>query len=67
MLGRNRTKLPLIRAAFYALLLCSVPNWAEEHAHHLDQHLRAVLREAGFTGRIEATLEQRLGRPVNPS
>ena len=28
----------------------------------LDKELQAVLREAGFTGRIESTLEQRLGR-----
>ncbi len=31
----------------------------------LDQTLAAVLRGAGFTGRIESTLEQRLGRRPN--
>src|SRR5688500_2368390 len=31
----------------------------------LDQELIAVLRQAGFTGRIEATLEQRLGRRLD--
>src|SRR5262245_29805812 len=31
----------------------------------LDQQLDAVLRQAGFTGKIESTLEQRLGRHVN--
>ena len=32
----------------------------------LDAHLAKVLEAAGFTGRIESTLEQRLGRPINP-
>ena len=31
----------------------------------LDDELQAVLYEAGFTGRIESTLEQRLGRRLN--
>ena len=31
----------------------------------LDQRLAEVLRSAGFTGRIESTLAERLGRPVN--
>src|SRR5688500_588837 len=31
----------------------------------LDKELQAVLHEAGFTGRIEATLEQRLGRRLD--
>ena len=31
----------------------------------VDEELRAVLRQAGFTGRIESTLEQRLGRQLD--
>ena len=31
----------------------------------LDAKLRAALRAHGFTGRIESTLEQRLGRPID--
>jgi cytochrome c peroxidase len=31
----------------------------------LDQQLQGLLDAAGFTGRIESTLEQRLGRPVD--
>lgn len=31
----------------------------------LDQELQSVLRQAGFTGRIESTLEQRLGRHLD--
>jgi cytochrome c peroxidase len=34
-------------------------------APDLDARLRAVLRGAGFTGRVESTLPARLGRPVN--
>jgi cytochrome c peroxidase len=32
----------------------------------LDQQLAEVLEENGFTGRIQSTLEARLGRPINP-
>src|SRR5262245_57450278 len=32
----------------------------------LDVKLARTLRNASFTGRVEATLEQRLGRPVDP-
>jgi cytochrome c peroxidase len=35
-------------------------------ASSLDAELQAVLRWAGFTGRIESTLEQRLGRRLDP-
>jgi hypothetical protein len=31
----------------------------------LDEQLAAMLANAGFTGRIETTLEQRLGRPID--
>src|ERR1700712_5013551 len=32
---------------------------------NIDRRLAEVLRQAGFTGNIAATLESRLGRPVN--
>ena len=53
-----------------ALLLCVSIVSAHEHraarsASHLDHTLEAVLRQAGFTGRIEASLEQRLGRRID--
>jgi len=41
----------------------------EESRHglkQLDEQLKAELRRAGFTGRIESTLESRLTRRVNP-
>ncbi|MGQ0602053.1 MAG: cytochrome-c peroxidase [Anaerolineales bacterium] len=39
---------------------------ASNEMQHLDHALAEILREAGFTGRIESTLEQRLGRRINP-
>lgn len=44
------------------LLFGSAPAWAD----NVDQQLRAALEQAGFTGSIESTLVQRLGRPLNP-
>jgi cytochrome c peroxidase len=32
-----------------------------------DRELRAALAGQGFTGRVESTLEQRLGRPLDPA
>lgn len=37
-------------------------HWSEQD---LNEHLAAVLRSAGFTGKIEETLAARLGRPIN--
>lgn len=34
--------------------------------HDLDSELARILEEAGFTGRIESTLETRLGRVIDP-
>jgi cytochrome c peroxidase len=33
----------------------------------LDRTLSRVLRDAGFTGKVESTLEARLGRPIDPA
>lgn len=37
----------------------------EAHVSEVDQQLRALLAAAGFTGRIESTLESRLGRHLD--
>jgi cytochrome c peroxidase len=37
----------------------------QEHSNDLDRQLEISLRKAGFTGKIEASLEARLGRPVD--
>ncbi|MFN8441390.1 MAG: cytochrome c peroxidase [Caldilineaceae bacterium] len=40
-------------------------NKDEAHVGEIDQQLRALLAAAGFTGRIESTLESRLGRHLD--
>ena len=51
------------------LLCLSIVAMPHQHASaqapSLDDKLQAVLRQAGFTGRIESTLEQRLGRRLD--
>ena len=39
----------------------------DDFTSRLDRTLSDVLRTAGFTGKVEATLEARLGRPINPA
>jgi hypothetical protein len=43
------------------------PAARENENDRLDQELMARLQLFGFTGSLEATLERRLGRPVNPT
>jgi cytochrome c peroxidase len=48
------------------LSIMAIPHQrASAQNSSLDEELQAVLRQAGFTGRIEATLEQRLGRRLD--
>src|SRR5262249_49160863 len=51
----------------FLLAVLSCPGaWGEALAgDELDAQLAAALAQAGFTGRIESTLEPRLGRPIN--
>jgi cytochrome c peroxidase len=42
----------------------SLPR-SESSAHNLDEQLSSVLTQHGFTGRIQSTLEERLGRRVD--
>lgn len=61
-----------VRVILSSMVLCSLLSWAgdrshhEDRSHHLDQRLLDALHEAGFAGRVESTLEQRLHRPLNP-
>lgn len=48
-------------------LLRSQTMLADDQDARLDRALRKTLREAGFTGRVESTLEARLGRPIDPA
>ncbi|MBK8906160.1 MAG: hypothetical protein IPM53_33585 [Anaerolineaceae bacterium] len=61
----------LIFAAGLALLSASLTNARAssplpQHDRQLDRVLTAVLHQHGFTGRVESTLETRLGRPLDP-
>ncbi len=61
--------LLVVVAALTSLLWTTISS-ANERASisviPLDQELEAVLREQGFTGNVEATLAQRLGRRIDP-
>jgi cytochrome c peroxidase len=52
----------VLRSVFTLLVLASV---AVAQSHELDRDLTELLRQAGFTGKIESTLRARLGRPVD--
>ncbi len=60
----------LVVTAMGALLLLASTGFAQDRGSSqgngpLDHQLEAVLQDAGFTGRIESTLESRLGRHVD--
>lgn len=63
------TRTGLLITTWVALLFvagaCTHNEPLSASASQLDQRLEAVLRQAGFTGSIEATLEHRLGRRLN--
>ena len=50
-----------------ALSLSLVPAAQRQAGPDLDAQLHQVLADAGFTGTIEASLETRLGHPLDPS
>jgi cytochrome c peroxidase len=54
--------MSVLRSVFTLLVLASV---AVTQTHELDRDLTELLRQAGFTGRIESTLRARLGRSVD--
>ena len=63
-----RSSQSLVRILL-SILSVALALWGSEaHAGRddLDAQLRAVLRDAGFTGRIESTLTARLGRRLDP-
>lgn len=71
VVARNREDLggfgveesSMIFRTVMAGVLCAI---AAAGADRLDARLREALAGAGFTGRVEATLEARLGRSVDP-
>ena len=66
---RARRLIPwmIIGLCLLGIFIVAMPNPpSAAQASSLDQELQAVLRQAGFTGRMESTLEQRLGRRLDP-
>jgi cytochrome c peroxidase len=55
-----------VAAALAAALAAAVASPAGRDARDVDARLAERLREAGFTGRVGATLTNRLGRPLDP-
>ena len=54
------------RLVFSLAIICTSTVGADENAGNLNRHLRRILHQAGFTGRVQSMLEHRLGRPLNP-
>src|SRR5262249_4326109 len=72
----SQTRHVLQRLAFFAvlsgLIALSVMHPRDSSAQddegsRLDRTLLAVLHDAGFTGKVEASLEARLGRHIDPA
>ena len=58
-------KLIAVAAVLWALSLGLVVSADEGRRSNLDESLARVLRQHGFTGRVESTLEDRLGRRID--
>ncbi len=62
----RRSTLAGVKAAFLALAVLSAqPILADSDDDASDRLLAAVLRQHGFTGKVQASLSKRLGRPIN--
>ena len=61
-LHARRTFVPLLAASLAVLALTAASSSQSE----LDVRLRQLLAEAGFTGTVGSSLQQRLGRPLDP-
>jgi cytochrome c peroxidase len=53
-------------ALLFASVVSAHDHRAPAHESQLDGDLEAILRKAGFTGRIESTLERRIGHRIDP-
>jgi cytochrome c peroxidase len=63
---RAAVRLVVVAAAAGVALLIVVPGAVIGGGDDLGDALRADLRQQGFTGRMEQTLLERLGRPLDP-
>lgn len=59
--------LHVYRGPIGVVILAALVSTANaDQQGRLDDQLARVLKEAGFTGRLQESLEQRLGRPLDP-
>ena len=65
MASRTARILTLLMGFAGCALITLIPRTAADNDATLDQRLEAVLEEQGFTGRIESTLEQRIGHRID--
>jgi cytochrome c peroxidase len=65
-MNRTSGRKILSGIAVATALALSPPAHAEDSSGDLNPQLVQLLQRAGFTGRIQSSLETRLGRPVNP-
>ena len=65
MKSRKTTLYVFMIALAFALLLPIPRASVAAYSASLDQQLEAVLAQQGFSGRIESTLEQRVGRHID--
>ena len=65
MHATHLTRLTFGTACALMVLLTLIPGSLAKNEVTLDQQLEAVLKQEGFTGKIESTLERRLGRHLN--
>jgi cytochrome c peroxidase len=63
----NSPRLGFAASLFSLAFILIFPSTSfADNNGNLDKDLQRVLRQYGFTGRVESTLEQRLGRPIDP-
>jgi cytochrome c peroxidase len=68
-MSTSKNSRVVVGAIMLGVLACSSPCLAardDNSDSDLDRSLARMLHKAGFTGRVESTLQRRLGRPVNP-
>ena len=69
--NRRRLMFPCLTALSAVVLLATIHGRIviaqSPPTSKIDRHLTEILQDSGFTGRIESTLEARLGRPIDPA
>ena len=65
-MNTRTTRLSVLVTGIFVIVLHTVtPNGAANNSETLDQQLADALAQHGFTGRIESTLEERIGHRID--